>query len=133
MRKLSSILLVDDDETTNYLNELLLQELSLTDRILVAQDGQQALAQLEQVGAAATPAQPALILLDINMPGMSGLQFLELYRQLPPAQREAITVIVLTTSQNARDIARLYELPATSLLNKPLTEEKLRTVLQKYF
>ena len=133
MRKLSSVLLVDDDTMTNFLNELLLQKLTVADRVLVANDGYKALALLDEVLATARPAQPALILLDVKMPGLDGFGFLKAYQQLPAAQQQALTIIILTTSQDARDIARFYELPATSLLTKPLSEKKLQEVLDKYF
>lgn len=79
MQKLSSVLLVDDNETTNFLNEALLRDLRVTDHLLVARNGVEALALLENECAAPTVSCPALILLDVNMPVLNGMQFLEAY------------------------------------------------------
>ncbi len=130
MEKLSSVLLVDDDSTTNFLNELLLKQLNVTDRILVAQDGNQALDLLEHT---AGPDEPALILLDINMPGLSGIQFLEAYAELPEDQRRGTVVIMLTTTMDARDLNRLDALNIAGLVSKPLTEDKVNNILQLHF
>jgi CheY-like chemotaxis protein len=130
MEKLSSILLVDDDSTNNFLNELLLKSLEVTDRLLVAENGTQALDLLAQQ---AGPEEPALILLDVNMPGMNGIQFLEAYQQRPVAQRAATVVIMLTTTMDARDLARLDELSIAGLVSKPLTKEKIDNILQLHF
>jgi CheY-like chemotaxis protein len=130
MEKLSSILLVDDDSTNNFLNELLLKSLDVTDRLLVAENGSQALDLLVQQAA---PEEPTLILLDVNMPGMNGIQFLEAYQQLPTAQRAATVIIMLTTTMDARDLARLDELSIAGLVSKPLTKEKVNNILQLHF
>jgi len=129
MVKLNRVLLVDDDPTNNFLNERLLKRLDVADSIAVVGNGQEALAVLQQSGAEAQPAYPALILLDIQMPIMNGIEFLQAYQQLPLAQRSATTVVVLTTSMDPRDLARLQELPAAACINKPLTPEKLEKVL----
>jgi CheY-like chemotaxis protein len=129
MEKLSSVLLVDDDSTNNFLNELLLKNLGVTDQLLVAENGTEALALL----AREADAPPALILLDVNMPGMNGIEFLEAYQQLPAARRAATVVLVLTTSLAARDLGRLDELAIAGLVSKPLTKEKLAAILQLHF
>ena len=129
MQKLSSILLVDDDLTTNFLNELLLESLGVAECLFTAENGEQALGVLAtQTG----PAAPTLILLDVHMPGMNGIEFLEAYRLLPAAQRTA-TVIMLTTSVAASDLARLQELNIAGLVSKPLTREKVDEILQRHF
>ena len=133
MPKLTSVLLVDDDPTNNFLIERLLKRLDVADCILVAENGQEALAVLRQADAAPQSGYPALILLDIQMPIMNGIEFLQAYQQLPTAQQHATTVVVLTTSMDARDMARLHELPAAGLVNKPLTQDKLNSVLQLHF
>lgn len=130
MEKLSSVLLVDDDATNNFLNELLFKQLHVTDRLLTAEDGAQA---LQIVANAADPADPALILLDVNMPGMSGIAFLEAYHQLPEAQHRATVIIMLTTTMDARDLGRLEELNIAGLVSKPLTKEKIDQILQLHF
>jgi CheY-like chemotaxis protein len=130
MQKLPSVLLVDDDITTNYLNELLLSQLGITERILVAESGTQALGMLEH---ATGSDEPTLILLDVHMPGLTGIQFLEAYQRLPQAQQSATVIIVLTTTMGARDLGRLDELGIAGLVSKPLTKEKLATVLQLHF
>ncbi|UOQ97278.1 response regulator [Hymenobacter sp. 5317J-9] len=130
MPSLSSVLLVDDDATNNFLNERLLKRHDVAERILVAENGQQALAMLRQSGAGPQPHYPSLILLDIQMPVMNGIEFLEAFQLLPPAQRHATTVVVLTTSADARDLSRLDGLPAAGRINKPLTPEKIDTVLR---
>lgn len=78
MPKLSCVLLVDDDPTTNFLNKLLLQRMEVAEQLLVAENGREALRTLTQTCLLAeAPVCPALILLDVNMPIMNGFAFLE--------------------------------------------------------
>jgi CheY-like chemotaxis protein len=130
MEKLSSILLVDDDSTNNFLNELLLKQLGVTDHLVTAEDGAQALGLLTKP---TDPLEPALVLLDVNMQGMNGIEFLEAYKELPLTQAAPTVIIVLTTTMDARDLSRLDELGIAGLVSKPLTKEKINDILQLHF
>jgi CheY-like chemotaxis protein len=105
-------LLVDDDEITNFINTSLLHEAGIT--------------------APGSPTCPMLILLDIQMPLMDGFEFLQAYAQRPPTDNPAV-VIMLTSSHNPLDVARMQELPITGYFTKPLTEENIRQILQAHF
>jgi CheY-like chemotaxis protein len=133
MPLLSSVLLVDDDSTTNYLNKLLLTRMDIAEQVLVAENGEQALRTLDQT--CRTPesaACPRLILLDMNMPVLNGLAFLEAYVQMPLTE-PPIVVVMLTTSLHEHDLTRAQQLPIAGFLNKPLTREKVTALLQEHF
>ncbi|AMJ67403.1 response regulator [Hymenobacter sp. PAMC 26628] len=134
MPPLTSVLLVDDDSTTNFLNKLLLTRMGVAQQVLVAENGEQALRTLDQT-CTGQPAIscPVLILLDMNMPVLNGLAFLETYVQMPLAQQQAIVIVMLTTSLHPADMARAQELPIAGFLNKPLTQEKVLGILEKHF
>ena len=133
MPALTSVLLVDDDPTTNYLNKLLLTQMEVAKQVLVAENGEQALRTLVQTCTAETTTCPSLILLDMNMPVLNGLAFLEAYAQLPLVHQQAIVIVMLTTSLHPVDMARAEELPIAGFLNKPLTTDKVTTLLEKHF
>ncbi|PJJ60859.1 response regulator [Hymenobacter chitinivorans] len=132
MFKLPCVLLVDDDDTTNYLNQLLFNRLGVAETLLVALNGQDALNQLQVCDTPQGPPFPSLILLDMKMPVMDGFEFLEAYVQLPAAQRESV-LIMLTTSLNPQDVVRMQDLPITGFLTKPLTKDKIYEVLHTHF
>jgi CheY-like chemotaxis protein len=134
MEKLASVLLVDDNSTSNFLHELLLTKLGLTEHIAVAENGAEALALLARAYAApASMPYPALILLDVNMPVMGGAAFLAAYQQLPEAQQQASVVILLTTTVHEGELQKLRQLPVAGLVNKPLNREKVDRLLQAHF
>ncbi|MBC6610494.1 response regulator [Hymenobacter sp. BT507] len=133
MEKLTCALLVDDDQTNNYLNKLLLSRLQVTDKLLVALNGQEALALVEEHCQEATPSCPALILLDVKMPVMNGFEFLEAYAELSLPQKHAIIIVMLTTSLHPQDMERVQKLHVDGFLSKPLTKAKVEGILETYF
>ncbi|SNR96205.1 response regulator [Hymenobacter mucosus] len=133
MPQLSSILLVDDDATTNFLNQALITRMGVVQHTLVAENGAEALQILAQTCVAPSASCPNLILLDMKMPIMNGIEFLEAYTQLPFEQQQSIIIVMLTTSLLSQDLERVQQLPVADVLNKPLTKEKVQGLLEKYF
>jgi CheY-like chemotaxis protein len=131
--KLNCILLIDDDEPTNFLNRLTLEQAGCARDIRIAQSGQEALDYLRNCGSSGAP-RPDLIFLDINMPAMDGWEFLEKYRLLPAEQKAEIVLIMLTTSLNPDDEVRTQAIPEVSgFENKPLSQQRVTHLLEKYF
>lgn len=134
MKRLNAILLIDDNETSNFLNERLLRRLNLTDHILVLSNGKQALDYLENLSRQGGQAdlKPELILLDINMPVLDGFEFLELFQQLDARFRQGIHIAMLSTSNHPQDTGKASTFQA-HYLTKPLTIEKVEALLFRLF
>ena len=135
--KLNCILLIDDDEPTNFLNRMTLEQADCTHCVQTIQSGQEALDYLMHEGKyahAQNCPHPDLIFLDINMPAMDGWEFLEKYRQLPQAQKASIVMIMLTTSLNPDDQQRAGAIPEIDgFEHKPHRNDRLKEVLKNYF
>ncbi len=132
MQKLDCIILVDDDEVTNYVHESVIEDADAAKDVRVAEDGQQALNLLQELEAKESPC-PNLIFLDINMPVMNGFEFLNAYQQMKGQFKQPVIIVMLTSSLNTQDVARARAAGATDFLDKPLTPEKLNKVLDEHF
>ncbi|QNF32373.1 response regulator [Adhaeribacter swui] len=129
---INSVLLIDDDAISNFLNTRLLKEMQVAQEIKVTLNGEEALRYLQQQKAANKPF-PELILLDINMPVMNGFEFLEAFRDVADENNQSV-IIILTTSTNARDFDQLKNYEEVEVyLSKPLTDENLLYILDKHF
>jgi len=137
-QKLNCVLLIDDDEPTNFLSSMLLEQANCTEQIMVAENGRKALdyltgTELFSLDSNSFPC-PDIIFLDINMPAMNGWEFLENYQKLKKKHQGKIIMIMLTTSLNPDDKIRAQKMPEISgFENKPLTIEMIGRVLKKYF
>lgn len=133
MKRLNIVLLIDDDEPTNFLNELIISQLDCSESIVAVQSGQEAIDFLCTEIDGAFP-KPDLMLLDINMPGMNGWEFLEKYERLDDAQKGNVIIMMLTTSLNPDDEAKANGIKdIKSFMKKPLTKEGFQAVLEQYF
>lgn len=133
-KKLSCVLLIDDDEPTNFLNRATLEEAGCAEHIEVTQSGQEALDYLERTGENGPCALPNLIFLDINMPAMDGWEFLSRYNELKKTQRAEVVVVMLTTSLNPEDEIKARGMPTISGFRcKPLSRSMLDSLLRVYF
>jgi CheY-like chemotaxis protein len=131
MEKLACVLLVDDDDTANYVNQTLLEDLEVAQKILVARNGAEALKVMER--QCAQGDCPQLILLDINMPVMNGFEYLEAYKALDFQLKQSVVIVMLTTSLNPVDVGRIGQVTAVGYPNKPLTEDMVRHLLKQHF
>lgn len=125
-------MLVDDDEITNKLNVYIMQKLDFIDEILIALNGKVALEILEE-RSNSNLCSPELILLDINMPVMNGFEFLDAYDKKNIANKSSIIIMMLTTSINKKDVENADNKLITRFLNKPLSEVKIKELMDEYF
>ncbi|OAV44604.1 response regulator [Lewinella sp. 4G2] len=134
MVQLPSILLIDDNQATNFLHARVLRKSGRVGHVHVCTGGEDAISYLTSPGVSADYPKPDLIFLDINMPGMSGWEFLEAYRQLPEQQRGGIVIVMLTTSLNPDDQRRAESIEEINgFQQKPLTVAELNRILDEYF
>ena len=131
--KLKTILLVDDDEATNFINTLAIKQADCAENIVIKENGISALEYLTTSQDGIYP-QPDLIFLDINMPAMDGWEFLEEYGKLKSNQLAKTVIVMLTTSLNPDDKSKAKVIPLIAdFMSKPLTKEKLENILERYF
>ena len=121
------VLLVDDDETTNFLHRLVLGKTGMESEITVALDGRAAL-ELLHARLADERGLPDIILLDVNMPRMNGFEFLDAFATLPGARD--VRVVMVTTSLLPDDRNRaLASALVSSFKSKPLSVGDAREIL----
>lgn len=130
-------LLVEDDGDQVELVRRAFRRANIVNPLQVVRSGQEAMVYLEGAGPYRNRAEfplPKLILLDLKMPGISGFDVLRWIRQQPALR--ATRVVVLTASNEIRDVNLAYELGANSFLVKPVDFEdfvKLTQAIQGYW
>lgn len=122
------VLLVEDNPGDVRLTREALKEGKVRNNLSVAPDGVEALAFLRRQGRYADAPRPDLILLDLNLPKKDGREVLEEIKA-DPALR-TIPVVILTTSEAERDIARAYDLHANCYITKPVDLDQFITVVK---
>jgi CheY-like chemotaxis protein len=138
MKKLNSVLLIDDDAATNFISKMLVKKAGITDHIETVLNGQQAIEYLTNSGKYKKSdnvfPRPMLILLDINMPVMDGWEFAEAFDKLDENQKGEVIIVMLTSSLNPDDKERAANLPVISgFQNKILTMDGLNSIMSQYF
>lgn len=130
-RPITDILLVEDSPLEVELALRLLKELDPSSQIDVARDGEEALDFLFGRGVfrewSGAPL-PRLILLDLNLPRVDGLEVLRAIRANP--RTCMVPVVALTSSDDPRELAQCYQLGVNSCVQKPVKFQELRTTLQ---
>jgi len=134
---LRGILLIEDSPDDFEAIERSFYKAGLANPLHWCSSGQDALDYLQHRGKYTDIVgveRPALILLDLNMPGLDGRALLELIKQDKDLRR--IPVVILTTSNDARDIDRCYELGASTYIQKPVDFDgliRVAAVLRDYW
>ncbi len=132
MTKLNCIALVDDDQTTNFLNKRLIESKGVADKVLIFKNGEEAINHFSKLDES-SELRPQLVLLDINMPIMNGFEFLDAYKELSDTQKADQIVVMLSSSEQPNDKAEAQKRGIEEYLSKPLTEDNLKTILEKYY
>ena len=121
MKELKRILLVEDDAKDVELTLMALRENSLANEVVVARDGAEALDYLYRRGSYALRSEemPAVVLLDLKMPKVDGIQVL---RQIKSDDRlKQMPVVILTSSKESHDLEECYKLGVNAYVVKPVT------------
>lgn len=119
------VLLVEDNPDDEALTVRALRKNHLSNEIIVARDGQEALDFMFGQGAYAdrdTSILPQVILLDLKLPKVDGLQVLEQLRANPKTRH--VPIVILTSSSQEQDMIRGYDLGANSFVRKPVDFEQ---------
>ena len=127
---LPAILLAEDNPNDVELTLEALAAHNLANRVIVARDGVEAMAYLRREGAFAgrEGGDPAVILLDIKMPRMDGIEVLREIRGDPALRR--LPVVILTSSKEEQDIITAYDLGVNAYVVKPVDFESFMSAVE---
>ncbi|WP_299317387.1 response regulator [uncultured Maribacter sp.] len=134
LERLNTILLVDDDDASNFLHSIFINKLDMDVNINSALNGQEAIDFILGKGQEKLEL-PCMVMLDLRMPVMDGWQFMDAYEELVPKKlKEQITIVLVTISDNKEDkeraIANQY---IADFAQKPLSDETFKALIQKHY
>ena len=120
MTELKRILLVEDSANDVALSLAALEEINLANEVVVVRDGQQALDFLNRQGEYTdrTDGNPAVVLLDLKLPKVDGIEVLTQVKRNP--ELRSVPIVMLTSSREERDLARSYGLGVNAYVVKPV-------------
>jgi CheY-like chemotaxis protein len=126
-----TILLVEDDPGHARLIEKNLRRSNITNKIITFNNGQEAVDYLFKLGkyAESDHDSPLLVLLDLNLPGFDGYQVLQRMKQDERTKR--IPVIILTTTDDAHEVAKCYNLGCNVYITKPIDYAQFSQAIRK--
>ena len=127
MNSSAPILLVEDDQVDTLAVKRAFKDIHVDNPLYVAEDGEVALSFLRD----SSNSKPAFILLDLNMPRMGGLEFLEIIKNDVELRR--LPVIILTTSQEEQDRFKGLDLGAAGYMVKPLNYNDFKVTIQTIY
>lgn len=132
-KELMCVMLVDDNQNDNFFHERAIKKANSKINVLIENSGIDALKYLKS-NRDNKLAEPSLIFLDINMPNMNGWDFLHEYNKLEKELQIDVIIIMLTSSDNEDDIAKVKALDfVADYITKPLTKEVMQDIIKKYF
>jgi CheY-like chemotaxis protein len=132
VKKINKILLVDDDQVTNYLNNSVIEKLNLAEEVVMKANGLDAISFIKEV-CKPLNQYPDLIFLDLTMPGMDGFEFLQEFEKLCASVKYDIYLVVLSSSNAGEDLIKLRQLGNYYYIQKPLTVDKLLDIHHRFF
>lgn len=129
--KLTSVMLIDDNEIDNLINQKMIEASDITGRIYThtgAKSAIEFLKNIEKITDLSEQILPEVIFLDIDMPLMDGFQFLDEFSKLSEKTRKSCEIIMLTSSINPQDVNKSKRYNVKQYLNKPLSQETLKNL-----
>ncbi len=128
-KKLKCVMLIDDNPNDNFFHQRIITKADCAENVVIKETAVEALNSIKR-----KEVVPELIFLDVNMPIMTGWEFLEEYNKLDLQLHGRVVVVMLTSSTNAEDMERAAGLVMVADYQiKPLTKPKLQEVLEKHF
>lgn len=124
------ILLVEDNPADVMLTEEAFEEATFPHQLHFAKDGVEALAFLRREAGFEDKPTPDVILLDLNMPRLGGLETLAIIKE--DAALRHLPVVVLTTSRSEKDIWQSYDLRANAYIPKPVTMSEFSNMVNSF-
>ena len=129
MRQIPKILLIDDEESANFLHKAIIRHSKCADEVVAATRGMEALSYLEEEMNGGI--LPDLIFLDVNMPNMSGWEFIDVYKEY---NIKFPVLVMLTSSIDPRDVQKANDIDVISAFrSKPLTFDTLGEIMDEFF
>ncbi len=126
--KLKKVLLVDDSQSTNFFNKMIIERTNVSENVGIAKNGSEALEYLQ------SGAVPEVIFLDINMPVMNGWEFIAEYQKLEEEYKGAIIILMIGAELNHEERKLAESIPEIrGFREKMLTKEVVFDIVDKYF
>ncbi len=126
--KVGLVMLVDDNETDNFISEKIIEMSNFAEKVVVMDSGSSALEYL-RANSGTEDSIPDVIFLDINMPFVDGFVFLFEFESFSESIKSKSKIVILSSSDNKRDIDRIVDNQyVINYIVKPLTTEALRKI-----
>lgn len=128
MNSIGTVMLVDDNDTDNFISKRIIEITKFSNNVIVKNSGKSALDYLVE-NKEFPDAIPDIIFLDINMPIVDGFVFLYEYEKFSNSVKDKCRVIILSSSDNKRDIDKIVNNDfVIKFVTKPLTEKTLEEI-----